>query len=207
MASPRTRRIVASSTGLCRIFQTQLSIQSRNLSSKMSIEERNNAVRHANKAMKGYTQTRILAKQGKLVSKNRRQSEEYQSANTIQLSLFLSLGLAFIVSPVLGRKIAHDEKFREKYVPEWYDFRIKPPKSAWTRQELHDQIVDVERDMRERAIRGDFTPEKLEELKQTLQPRSDLSTDDIALAKKYGWGAIHPGLDPDDYDEDDDDYE
>jgi len=183
-------------------------IRSRNLSSKLSIEERNDAVRHANKAMKGYTETRILAKQGKLPSKNRRQSEEYQSANAIQFSLLMSLGLAFIISPILGRKIAHDEEFREKYVPEWYDFRVKPPKSAWTRQELHDQIVDVESDMRERAIRGDFSPEKLEELKQTLQPRSDLSDDDIALANKYGWGAIHPGIDPDDYDEDeDDDYD
>jgi hypothetical protein len=173
----------------------------------MTIEERNDAVREANKAMKGYTQTRILAKQGKLESKNRRQSDEYQSQNAIQLSLFISLGLAFIISPMLGRKIAHDEKFREKYVPEWYDFRIKPPKSAWTRQELHEQIIDVERDMRERAIKGDFTPEKLEALKQTLQPRSDLSNDDIAMAKKYGWGAIHPGVDPDDYDEDEDDYD
>lgn len=181
--------------------------RARNFSGKMTIEERNDAVREANKAMKGYTQTRILAKQGKLESKNRRQSDEYQSQNAIQLSLFISLGLAFIISPMLGRKIAHDEKFREKYVPEWYDFRIKPPKSAWTRQELHEQIIDVERDMRERAIKGDFTPEKLEALKQTLQPRSDLSNDDIAMAKKYGWGAIHPGVDPDDYDEDEDDYD
>jgi len=205
MASHHIPRNVASSTVLRRIVRTKLFIPSRKCSNKMSIEERNDAVRHANKAMKGYTQTRILAKQGKLVSKNRRQSKEYESANAIQFSLFLSLGLAFIISPILGRKIAHDEKFREKYVPEWCDFRIKPPKSAWTRQELHDQIVDVERDMRERAIRGDFTPEKLEELKRTLEPRSDLSTEDTAMAKKYGWGAIHPGLDPDDYDDDDDD--
>lgn len=171
----------------------------------MSIEERNDAVRHANKAMKGYTQTRILAKQGRLPSKNRRQSEEYQSANAIQFSLFISLGIAFIISPILGRKIAHDKEFREKYIPEWYDFRIQPPKSAWTRQELHEQIIDVERDMRERAIRGDFTPEKLTELKQSLQPRSDLSEEDIAMAQKYGWGNIHPGLDPEDYDDDEDD--
>ena len=103
-----------------------------------------------------------------------------------------------------GRKIAQDDDFRAKYISEWYDFRVKPPKSAWTRQELHEQIVEVERDMRERAIRGEFTPEKLEALKQNLQPRRDLSEEDLLLAKKYGWGAIHPGVDPDDYDEDDD---
>lgn len=196
---------MASYAQFSRLVGRRVSPGARRFSSKLTLEERNEAVRNANKQMKGYTQTRILAKQGKLPSKNRSQSDEYKSQNAIQLSLFISLGLAFIVSPILGRKIAHDEEFREKYVPEWYDFRVKPPKSAWTRKELHDQIVDVERDMRERAIRGDFTPEKLEALKQTLQPRSDLSSDDIAMAKKYGWGSIHPGVDPGDYDEDDED--
>jgi len=175
---------------------------------KLSPEEkRDAAIQHANKAMKGYTQTRILAKRGLLPSKNRPQSDAHRSANAIQLSLFISLGLAFIASPILGRKIATDDAFREKYIPAWYDFRVKPPKSAWTRQELHDQIVDVERDMRERAIRGDFTPEKLNELKRSLEPRSDLSDEDRAMAKKYGWGALHPGVDPDDFDEDEDDDE
>jgi hypothetical protein len=110
--------------------------------------------------MKGYVETRILAKQGKLKSKGRRPSDEHRSANAIQMSLLVSLGLAFIISPILGRKIAQDEDFREKYVPDWYDFRVKPPQSAWTRRELHDQIIEVERDMRERAIRGEFTPGK-----------------------------------------------
>ena len=205
MSSICMKQNIPLSAAFCRLVGRRLSTRSRKFSSKMTIEERNDAVKNANKAMKGYTQTRILAKQGKLPSKNRRQSQEHASAHVIQFSLFLSLGMAFIVSPMLGRKIAHDEEFREKWVPEWYDFRVKPPKSAWTRQELHDQIVDVEIDMRERAIKGDFTPEKLAELKQSLQPRSDLSDDDIAMAKKYGWGAIHPGVDPDDYDEDDDD--
>jgi hypothetical protein len=170
---------------------------------KLSPEERDAAVRHANKAMKGYTQTRILAKQGKLPSKNRQKSDEHQSANVIQFSIFISLAVAFIVSPILGRKIAQDDEFREKYIPAWYDFRVKPPKSAWTRKELHDQIVEVERDMRERAIRGDFTPDKLDELKSSLQPRSDLSHEDMEIAQKYGWNSIHPGIDPDDFDEDD----
>jgi hypothetical protein len=170
---------------------------------KMTHEEREAAVNHANQAMKGYVETRILAKQGKLKSKGRGPSEQHKSATAIQLSLLISLGLAFIVSPILGRKIAQDEDFREKYVPDWYDFRVKPPKSAWTREELHHQIIEVEKDMRERAIRGDFTPEKLEELRRSLQPRSDLSTEDVAMAKKYGWGTIHPGIDPDEDDDDD----
>lgn len=44
---------------------------------------------------------------------------------------------------------------------DWYDFRVRAPASAWTRQELHEQVVEVEREMRERAIRGEFTSEKL----------------------------------------------
>jgi hypothetical protein len=114
------------------------------------------------------------------------------------------LGAAFIASPILGKKIAQDDEFREKYIPDWYDFRVKAPTSAWTRQELHEQIVSVEKDMRERTIRGEFTPEKLGELKRSMQPRSDLTDEDIKYAEKYGWGRIHPGVDPDDDDYDDD---
>jgi len=193
------------STSFCRKARnnTTSTRSMRQFSSKMTNEEREAAVNHANKAMKGYVETRILAKQGKLKSKGRGPSESQKSANAIQLSLLVSLGLAFIISPVLGRKIATDEEFREKYVPEWYDFRVKPPKSAWTREELHNQIIEVERDTRERAIRGEFTPEKLEELKRSMQPRSDLSDEDLAMAKKYGWSSIHPGVDPDDDDDDD----
>ena len=56
--------------------------------------ERQQAIREANKMMKGYVETRILAKQGKL--RKRKASEETQSASKIQLSLLISLGAAFI---------------------------------------------------------------------------------------------------------------
>lgn len=170
----------------------------------MTPAEREEAIREANRQMKGYVETRILAKQGKLPSKGRGRSKNSKSQHAMQISLFVSLSLAFIASPILGRKIAKDEEFRKKYIPDWYDFRIKSPDSAWTRQELHEQLVEVERDMRERAIKGDFTPEKLEEMKRSMQPRSDLTDEDIYYAEKYGWGRVHPGVDPDEYDEDED---
>ena len=168
-------------------------------------EERNEAIRNANDAMKGYVETRMLAKQGKLKSK-RGQSETTKSQYTIQLSILVTMIAAFVTAPFLGKKIATDEEFRKKYIPDWFDFRVRSPESAWTRKELHDQLVQVEQDLRERAIRGDFAPDKLEDIKRQLQPRSDLSEEDVALAKKYGWGRIHPGVDPDDddYDEEDD---
>jgi hypothetical protein len=172
---------------------------------KMTPEERDEAINHANQAMKGYVQTRILAKQGKLKSKGRGPSKQTESATTMQMSMFVTLALAFIISPILGKKIAQDEEFRNKYVPSWYDFRAPSPKSAWTRQELHDQIVDAERDMRERAIRGEFTPEKLEEMKKGMIPRSDISEEDMKLVNKYGWAKLHPGLDDDEDDDEDED--
>jgi hypothetical protein len=112
----------------------------------------------------------------------------------------------------------------------WFDFRVRAPSSAWTRQELHEQVVEVEREMRERAIKGEFSPEKLvslrfaricffhvtelqlshsallpqQDLKRQMQPRSDLTDEDMYYAKKHGWGRIHPGIDEDEDDEDDD---
>ena len=153
--------------------------------------------------MASYATARILAKQGKLKSKREGTSATVRSQSAIQLSLLVSFIVAFIASPIIGKKIAQDDEFREKYIPSWYDFRVRPVDSAWTRAELHEQIVNVEKDLRERAIRGDFTPEKLEELKSKLQPRSNLSDEDIMYAKKYGWERIHPGVDEDDYDDDD----
>jgi hypothetical protein len=170
----------------------------------MTDAQREEVLHDANRQMQGYVEARILAKQGKLKSKGRGKSDNIKSQNAIQLSLMISLAAAFIASPILGKKIAQDDEFREKYIPSWYDFRVKAPESAWTRDELHEQLVSVERDMRERAIRGDFSPEKLEELKRSMQPRSDLSDEDIMYAEKYGWGRIHPGIDPDEDDEDDD---
>jgi len=178
---------------------------SRQLSTQkpMTPEERNQKIRDANNAMQGYVETRILAKQGLLKSK-RKQSSQNRSENAIQFSLFLSLAVAFVASPFIGKKIAQDKEFRDKYVPEWYDFTVKAPSSAWTRKDLHDQIITAEKELRERAIAGDFSPEKLQEMKQNLAPRSDLTEEDHAMAAKYGWGRLHPGLDPDDDDEDED---
>eukprot|EP00934_Nitzschia_sp_Nitz4_P005142 Nitzschia sp. Nitz4//scaffold40_size135432//52097//52714//NITZ4_003240-RA/size135432-processed-gene-0.17-mRNA-1//1//CDS//3329551207//5132//frame0 len=166
--------------------------------------EKEKVLEDAHRQMKGYVETSILFKQGKL--KRRGRSEQLRSQNIMQISMLLSMLAAFVAAPYLGKKIAQDDEFREKYIPDWYDFRLKAPESAWTRQELHEQLVQVEREMRERALAGDFTPEKLEELKRDLQPRSDLSEEDLYYAEKYGWGKVHPGVDHDDYDEDDDDY-
>ena len=36
------------------------------------------------------------------------------------------LGL-FVCTPFLGRRIARDDEFRQKWVPKWYDYTVQKP--------------------------------------------------------------------------------
>jgi len=121
---------------------------------------------------------------------NPRQDEHF-----MQMAMVSAFVTAFVITPFLGRKIAQDEEFRKKYVPAFYDFTTKKPK-GWTREELHEQYVQLQRELHERAIRGDFTPEKLDEMRRQfpgVEPEDD----------PHGWGKLHPGVDDDEEIEDD----
>jgi hypothetical protein len=85
--------------------------------------------------------------------------------------------LAFIATPFLGHKIATDEDFR-KMIPGWYDFALEKPKSAWTRAEMHEMIVKRQRELHERAIRGEFSKEKLEEMRRQFKELASPLEDD-----------------------------
>jgi hypothetical protein len=104
------------------------------------------------------------------------------------------------VTPFLGRRIAQDKEFRDKYIPAWYDFTLKKPQHAWTRQEIHEQIVQVQKELHERAIRGDFTEDKLDNMRRHFANRPP---------EEHGWDLLHPGIDEDDdvFDDDDEDDE
>lgn len=104
----------------------------------------------------------------------------------IKVGSFLA---SFILTPFLGKRIATDENFRA-VVPSWYDFSLSKPASAWTRQELHEQLVEVQKDLHERAIRGEFSPEKLESMRRHF---AGVDPDD----DEHGWGRLHPGVDDD----------
>ena len=84
----------------------------------------------------------------------------------------------FGASVMLGRKIAIDEDFRNRYVPSWYDFSIRKPPSALSRDELHESLVEMQTDLHHRAIRGEFTPERLERMRQHFAGVDDLEQDD-----------------------------
>jgi len=100
--------------------------------------------------------------------------------------------VAFLATPFLGKRIAEDEEFRKKWIPSFYDFTIEKPKDAWTRDQIHELIVELKRDLHERAIRGEFTPDKIEEMRRHFaqdDPRKD--------AYGNGWDKIHPGVEDD----------
>ena len=98
----------------------------------------------------------------------------------------------FILTPFWGKRIATDPEF-QKLVPSWYNFSLERPQSAWTRRELHEQLVQVQHDLHERAIRGEFTPEKLEEMRRHFGSEHPLDKE----AHDRGWDRLHPGVDDD----------
>lgn len=157
----------------------------------MTRAEREVALREANEKMKHYYTNKPPIDQ---VIKKRKFGEGPQSeAHFLQLyavSAFLSL---FLCAPFLGRKIAQDEEFRKKYVPAWYDFTTEKPTYAWTRQELHEQQIMLQNEMRARAIRGEFSDDKLQEMRRHFEGKDDNDT----LAKEQGWDLLHPGVDDD----------
>lgn len=107
-----------------------------------------------------------------------------------------SFVLAFVTTPFLGKEIATNSDFRKRFVPEWYDFSIVKPISEWTRAGFHERFVAEQQELHERAIRGDFSPEKLEGLKQEEMKQQYFQGSD-PMSDAHGWGKLHPGLEDD----------
>lgn len=181
------------------------------------MEFRNAAERHeylkaANAEMERYHHAREMLRRGTLKSKQQEQSggatttseANKLSTGVAQLAVVSLFLMAFMASPFLGKKIATDEEFRNTYVPSWYDFTVPKPEKPWTREELHEQMVAVQREIRERAIRGDFAPEKLDELQknfelqqqqqQALNPGQKKNKNNPKSPIRKEWERIHPGL-------------
>mmetsp|Transcript_28970 Transcript_28970/g.33349 ORF Transcript_28970/g.33349 Transcript_28970/m.33349 type:complete len:203 (+) Transcript_28970:134-742(+) len=116
----------------------------------------------------------------------------------IQGTLGLSLCLAFIASPFLGQKIAKDDAFREKYVPEWYDCTVKKQKDALPREEYYDRMIDYSIDLHKRAIKGEFAADKLKKRDWEAEGKRNKDSHE-------DWAKIHPFDDEEDDDEDEDD--
>ena len=163
------------------------------------------ALKDANAQMQKYHETRELMRQGKLTKLNNK-NQQNSSATAAQAGILVVFLVAFMSTPFIGKRIAQDEEFRKKYIPSWYDYTVKRPENAWTRDELHEQMLQVQHDIHTRAIAGEFTPEKLKELQDAMQ--SPNSSSSIALDEMYHphrqgidrskipkeWDMVHPGL-------------
>lgn len=164
-------------------------------SANMTPAERDAALREANEQMRQYAINRpsldkVKPKRGIFDGPQGHQ-------HFLQLAAVSTFLCAFLITPLLGKKIALDEDFRKKYVPSWYDYSLEKPDYAWTRQELHEQMIELQNELAERAIRGEFTPEKLEQMR--AQRRQFMGKE----KSEHGWDQLHPGLDDDDDLEDD----
>jgi hypothetical protein len=127
----RTTRFSESVSSGCRIVNAQqlLRRQSSSSSNKATTAaERHQAyTKEANAQMEKYHEARELLKQGKLKSVNEHRGPKH--AGTIQAGIVAVFLVAFVTMPFLGKKIAQDEEFREKWVPAWYDFTVKKPEN------------------------------------------------------------------------------
>jgi hypothetical protein len=161
------------------------------------------ALKDANAQMKTYHETRELMRQGKLKSLNGGNQTNH-AATAMQAGIVVAFLVAFMATPFLGKKIAQDDEFRRKYIPSWYDYTVKKPENAWTREELHEQMLQVQHDVHRRAIAGEFTPEKLRELQNAMQsPLGSSASMDNTYPHRQGmdpsrirkeWDMIHPGM-------------
>lgn len=82
---------------------------------KSTEEARQQVLHDANQKMKTYHDARLAKLRGELPAKNKSGPER----NMLQIGVVVGFLLAFAASPFLGRKIAQDKEFREKYIPEW----------------------------------------------------------------------------------------
>ena len=164
-------------------------------------EEREKLVSYlaeASEIFSKYDETRELMRRGKLVSKNahRRPADNTHIMQGVIFAFFMA---GFFATPFLGKKIAQDDEFRKKWIPSWYDFTVKKPENPWTREELHQQMLEVQRELHERAIAGDFAPDKLQEINRKMQKNIDMphrrGMDRSNIPE--AWNRIHPGLDDD----------
>mmetsp|Transcript_17634 Transcript_17634/g.48040 ORF Transcript_17634/g.48040 Transcript_17634/m.48040 type:complete len:215 (-) Transcript_17634:1358-2002(-) len=124
-------------------------------------------IKGANAKMEEYHRAREMMKSGKLKNKSYYNKQD-NSVVAKQAAIAVTFLFAFLATPFVGRKIAEDEEFRNKWIPSWYDYTIKPER-GWTRDEINSQMMQIEMDVRRRAAAGEFNPEKLEALQKRLE--------------------------------------
>lgn len=190
--------------------QWRLSLRSNFASSSSQSAAAKNSteyMRQANFAMKEYHEARELMRRGQLkphpdnAKTLSSLSSSGNSTNTfVQSAVLVTFLLAFLASPFLGKKIATDPDFRRRFP--WLDYTVEQPEHAWTRDELHLQMLAVQQHIMERAAQGEFAPEKLERLAEKMQKDEGAGEELSEVEKRQRvWDRIHPGMEPDDEDD------
>jgi len=154
-----------------------------------SEEARQQVLHEANETMKSYHHARLAKLRGELPSKRK----PGRGTNYAQAGVIAFFMLGFAASPFMGKKIATDKEFREKYIPSWYDFTIKRPSSELSREEVHEQILQLQKEIRDRAIRGEFSDEKLAKMRRYMEgtdPNKEFNPDNDV----HAWSKLHPGV-------------
>lgn len=171
-------------------------------------------LQNANHTMLQYHTAKELMKQGKLPNLRIDHKNNAANQNTvmIQVSIVAVFLIAFMSMPILGKKIAKDDEFRKKYIPKWYDYTVTKPNNPWTRQELHEQMIQVQNDLHQRAIAGEFHENNIKQMRNSGKLILNSTTDNdgeegkqvveesaksINSMYKKEWDRIHPGIDND----------
>mmetsp|Transcript_14793 Transcript_14793/g.21119 ORF Transcript_14793/g.21119 Transcript_14793/m.21119 type:complete len:125 (+) Transcript_14793:277-651(+) len=114
----------------------------------------------------------------------------------------LTMFVGFVLSPFLGKKLATDPSYRTM-LPKWYDFTVTQEKGT-TREEFQEMFIELQKELHERAIRGEFSPENWKKIDWYEEATvSSSSTAAASLAAEQGWDKVHP-LDDEDLSEESD---
>jgi hypothetical protein len=173
---------------------------SNNIASKKTFqneEELMTFLHQANSTMEQYHNTRELMKRGKLPRHASHPANQpgYSgpaaagggSSSAIQMAVGVGVFLlAFMSTPFLGKRIAQDAEFRQKYIPAWYDYSVKEPEDAWTAEEFHEQGRIVEQALRRRAAAAAAAA-------ASTDKEAELELTDEQKLRAM-WDRVHPGL-------------
>jgi len=157
-------------------------------------EARQKVLHEANETMKTYHDARMKKLRGELPSRQPQQ----EGTNRAQLAVLGFFLIGFLASPFIGKKIARDKEFREKYIPSWYDFTIKRPTSGMSREEVHNQILQLQKEIRARAIAGDFSDEKVAKMRRYMEGLDPEQNKEFNPDHdQHSWSKLHPGVEGD----------
>jgi hypothetical protein len=179
--------------------QTSLIIQGRAVRRSMATGVRSDLTSEVNKA--GYRRPLSYAEQTKRgVPFGKRRLDQSQTQLALQVVVGATMLAGLVLSPFLGRKLALDPP---DWVPEWYNFRV-PQEKGMTSREFQDMFIEMQQELHERAIKGEFHPDNMNKIDWSKEDhaganKTPMTADDRMqrdlerkLAQRHGWDKMQP---------------